>query len=195
MLKTTNTNDVIVIDDFIPLSLQEHYKNVLLKENFPWYYMQDITTDKNLQLRPAVSHVLYDNGTKISPLEIDILAHLGAEKFGWAINSIVNGKTILQFPLNQDLIGTEKDNLHIDIDPFYPHLVVLYYVLDADGDTIITNVKTDGKTPSTIKFENQPILQKITPKQGRVVLFNGSHYHTAEQPKNGIRCVINLNIY
>ncbi len=195
MLRTANKGDIIVVDNIIPLSLQEKYKQWLFKDNFPWYYMQDITTAENLQLRPALSHMLYDNGVKSSPLEVEALAHIGAEKFGWTINSIVNGKTILQFPLNPTILGTEKDNLHVDIDPFYPHLVVLYYVIDADGDTIITETKTNGQTPSTIKFENQKILQKVTPKQGRAVLFNGSYYHTAEQPQNGMRCVINLNIY
>lgn len=185
--------DVVIIDNFIPLSLQEKYKQYLLKENFPWYYMYDVTTEENLQFRPAVSHVLYDNNIRISPLEVEILAHLGAEKFGWTLNSIASGKTILQFPLNPILVEEGLDNLHIDID--HPHLVVLYYVIDADGDTIITDTKYNGKTPTTIKYENQTIIHRVTPKQGRVVLFDGSHYHTAEQPKNGMRCVINLNIY
>lgn len=192
-MQRTTKNDIIVIDNFIPLSLQEKYKQYLFKENFPWYYMPDVTTSENLQFRPAVSHILYDNNVRISPLEIEILAHLGAEKFQWAFNSIASGKTILQFPLNPNLIAEGLDNLHVDID--HPHLVVLYYVIDSDGDTIITDVKYNGKTPTTIKFENQKILEKVTPKQGRAVLFDGRYYHTAEQPKNDMRCVINLNIF
>ena len=35
---------------------------------------------------------------------------------------------------------------------------------------------------------------KITPKQGRVVIFNGLLRHTATQPINGSRCIINVNI-
>ena len=194
MLRTTK-NDVIIVDDFIPVSLQERYKTMLLKENFPWYYVPDITTNENLQVRPAMSHLLYDNGTKISPLEVEILGHLGAQKFGWTFNTIVHGKTLLQFPLTPSLLGVELDNLHVDIDPFNPHLVVLYYVVDADGDTIITDCKVKGNSPTTIKFEDQKVLHRVTPKQGRAVLFDGSHFHTAEQPKNGVRCVINLNIY
>ena len=35
---------------------------------------------------------------------------------------------------------------------------------------------------------------KITPKQGRVVIFNGLLRHTATQPINGSRCIINVII-
>ena len=38
------------------------------------------------------------------------------------------------------------------------------------------------------------IKKKVTPKQGRVIVFNGSYWHTAEQPKDNNRCVINTNI-
>ena len=36
--------------------------------------------------------------------------------------------------------------------------------------------------------------QRVTPKQGRVVLFDGSHYHTAQQCTNKIRCIVNYNL-
>lgn len=168
---------------------------MLLKENFPWYFTADITTSENLQKRPALSHLLYDNGEKISPLEVEYFGHLGAEKFGWAFNAIMHGKALLQLPLNATLLGEELDNLHVDVDPYIPHLVVLYYVIDADGDTIITDMKANSTKSNTIPFENQKVIHRVTPKQGRAVLFDGSYYHTAEQPKNGIRCIINLNIF
>ena len=66
------------------------------------------------------------------------------------------------------------------------HLVVLYYVNTSDGDTIIYNQKEETK--------EYTIKQKVTPKQGRVVVFDGRFYHTAEQPSNDIRCVINFNL-
>lgn len=195
MLRTVKKPDILIVDDFIPLSMQEQYKSQLLKGNFPWYYTSDVTSAENEQFRPCVTHLIYDNGQKISPIEIDILAHQGAAKFGWTFNTIVQAKTILQFPLNPALLGTEEDNLHVDIDPFTPHLVVLYYVMDADGDTIITDVRANSKGPTSLKFEGQTVLHRVTPKQGRAVLFNGSYFHTAEQPKNGMRCVINMNVF
>lgn len=195
MLRTTPNNQILVIDDFIPLSYQEKYKEWLLSGKFPWFYTADVTSQEAIQQRPCMSHVIYDNGAKASTIEVDILAHLGASKFGWAFNAIAHAKTILQFPLNPDVIGTEIDTLHTDIEPHYPHLVVLYYVIDADGDTIICDLKNDGKSNGILRYNDHKILQRVTPKQGRAVLFDGSYFHTAEQPKNGMRCIINLNIF
>ena len=45
----------------------------------------------------------------------------------------------------------------------------------------------NGLTVYTIK-------KRVTPKQGRIVLFDGSLYHTAEQPLNNIRCIVNYNL-
>ena len=38
------------------------------------------------------------------------------------------------------------------------------------------------------------IKQSVTPKQGRVVLFDGGLFHTAEQPTKNTRCVVNYNL-
>ena len=36
---------------------------------------------------------------------------------------------------------------------------------------------------------------KVTPKQGRVVLFDGGLMHTAEQPINSnVRCIVNYDL-
>ena len=96
--------------------------------------------------------------------------------------NVLQGRSFLQFPLNlKDKIA---DTPHTDMDK--EHLVVLYYVCTADGDTIIYNEKEESNT-YTIK-------QRVTPKQGRVVLFDGSHYHTAQQCTNKIRCIVNYNL-
>ena len=66
------------------------------------------------------------------------------------------------------------------------HFVMLYYVGDSDGDTIIYNEREKSKS-YTIK-------KKVTPKQGRVVLFDGRLYHTAEQSINTTRCIVNYDV-
>ena len=43
-------------------------------------------------------------------------------------------------------------------------------------------------------FEDVKELQRITPKQGRVVVFDGMYWHTAEQPTKDVRCIINVNV-
>ena len=50
---------------------------------------------------------------------------------------------------------------------------------------------------STMKEQNHLTYtekQRVTPKQGRVVIFEGGQYHTAEQPTKGTRCIVNYNL-
>ena len=70
------------------------------------------------------------------------------------------------------------------------HFVILYYVVDSEGDTIIYNERWNND----IRPEKYTEKQRVTPKQGRVVIFDGSLYHTAEQPLNNHRCIVNYNL-
>ena len=48
---------------------------------------------------------------------------------------------------------------------------------------------------STMKEQNHlHILRNRGLKQGRVVIFEGGQYHTAEQPTKGTRCIVNYNL-
>ena len=97
---------------------------------------------------------------------------------------IVQGRSFLQFPLN--LNSSDDDTPHIDLDEGERHIVVLYYVVTSDGDTVIYNQRTESDV-YTVK-------QKVTPKQGRVVIFDGGLYHTAQQALRQIRCIVNYNL-
>ena len=96
---------------------------------------------------------------------------------------ILQGRSFLQLPSN--IQREDVDTPHIDIDR-RKHLVALYYVCDSDGDTIIYHERS--------KAETFTIKQRVTPKQGRMVIFDGGLYHTAEQPLHSTRCVVNYNL-
>ena len=189
---------ILVIDDFIDKDYQEDIKDVLLgKEEwgdllFPWHYIDDVTAafEDDNQGRPGLSHVYVEyNDDKTSDIVSDFhdlfipMLELACETLEVPSARIVQGRSFLQFPLL--LKDRSVDTPHIDIYN-KEHLVVLYYVCDSDGDTIIFNEREELGT-YTIK-------QKVTPKQGRMVLFDGSLYHTAEQPLNNVRCVVNYNL-
>ena len=92
--------------------------------------------------------------------------------------NVVQGRSFLQFPLN--LKDKTPDTPHIDLDQGIEHIVALYYVCDSDGDTIIYNERED----QGLESKSYTIKEKVTPKQGRMVIFDGTLYHTAEQPKD-----------
>jgi hypothetical protein len=69
---------------------------------------------------------------------------------------------------------------HIDFDT--KHYVLIYYVNDCDGDTVLFN-------------ENNEIYKKISPKKGRGLFFKGNILHAGGHPvTSSTRCVINFNL-
>jgi hypothetical protein len=86
------------------------------------------------------------------------------------------------------------------IDSFFPHYVAIYYVNDSDGDTIIfneTNDSYDSGDADINKIKTGPftIKRRVTPKKGKVLIFEGKYYHTSSWPiVNKCRSVININL-
>ena len=56
-------------------------------------------------------------------------------------------------------------------------------------------IKNLFESYDNIPRQNELIeLKRVTPKAGRVVIFNGRHWHTSNQPEYDIRCVVNYNV-
>ena len=188
-----NDSEIIVIDNIIDLDYQEQIKSILLGEinykdyELPWYYTKDVTKSdcQDSQKRPAFTHGYVKlSGIVISEFH-DIFLNLikvCCHRLQITKVDVIQGRSFLQLPLT-----TKKgkvDTPHIDTDD--KHFVMLYYVCDSDGDTIIYNEKVESK--------EYTVKKSVTPKQGRVVLFDGGLYHTAEQPTKDTRCVVNYNL-
>ena len=191
-------NKILLFDDIIDLEYQEKIKKILLSDHqyegyeFPWYFTQDVTShkDKNSQKRAAFFHSYVKSGDDDTMGTVDSVFHnlfvplldSVCSKIDKQNITIIKGRSFLQLPIN--FRGEREDSPHVDI--FDDHFVILYYVCDSDGDTIIYNEQ--------VKSDNYTVQKRITPKQGRVVLFDGSYYHTAEQPLNNVRCVVNYDL-
>ena len=185
---------ILVIDDFIDKDYQEEIKNNLMGDNdFPWYYIDDVTDaySGDNQGRPGLSHVYVEyNEDDTSEIISDFhelflpLLNKACQVLQVPRANIVQGRSFLQFPLN--LNSSDDDTPHIDLEEGERHIVVLYYVVTSDGDTIIYNQRTESDV-YTVK-------QKVTPKQGRVVIFDGGQYHTAQQAIKTVRCIANYNL-
>ena len=206
-----NIKDQIhVFDNIIDRDYQDEIKDLLLGDtvDFPWYFIPDITgypeDDEYLsdmyeykdqfQARAAFGHEMVRDGVLISKFNKRFmrLIKTSCSKVNKEHSKVVVGRSFLQLPSGID--PGDPDSPHVDIGD--KHFVVLYYVLDSDGDTIIYDQQDyDATDASIIKGETELTIRKrVTPKQGRVVIFDGRFYHTAEQPSKDIRCVINFNL-
>jgi len=199
-----------IVDDIVPLEFQEKLKTLMLGDRpinigsniiaFPWFYVSDVTYGENAKKHnknPALSHFFKADKDSVADPLLDYvipIAYMGCYQAQYQYKSIIQARSFLQFPLSRNLKKSDIDLLHIDSTD--PHLVVLYYVVDSDGDTILTSHKyNQGEVERVdLKAQDHEIIARVTPKQGRALIFNGSYYHTAEQPSNNIRCVINFDI-
>ena len=186
-------NKILIFDDVIDLEYQNIIKEILLGDrqykgyDFPWYLTHDVTkpAKADSQLRPAFFHGYVDYPSELSSIFHDLFIRLiqnSCAKIDKKNVDAIQGRSFCQLPISSDKISV--DTPHIDIKE--NHFVMLYYVCDSDGDTIIYNEQ--------VKSDRYTVQRRITPKQGRVVLFDGSYYHTAEQPLNNIRCVVNYDL-
>jgi 2OG-Fe(II) oxygenase superfamily len=76
---------------------------------------------------------------------------------------------------------TEQKHYRPHVDFPYPHTVLLYYVNDADGNTVFFN-------------KQKEVVQEVEPKKGRLLVFDGTIYHGGGIPKQNPRCVVNFDI-
>ena len=188
-------DDVLVFDDIININYQLQIKDILLGEGiynnddaFPWYFIPDITYNDDLenQGRCGFTHyfALEDDGiiSNFHPLFLKLIQN-SCKKLKIKKVDVIQARSFFQLPTN--ISKEDVDDPHIDLIDT-DHFVMLYYVCDSDGDTIIYNEREKSKS-YTIK-------KKVTPKQGRVVLFDGRLYHTAEQPNHDKRCIVNYDL-
>ncbi len=69
----------------------------------------------------------------------------------------------------------------------------MYYVNDADGDTVLYDYLSKN-IKDIPNYEDIKIVNKMTPKQGSVIVFDGMTWHSSTQPTKGPRCIINFDM-
>jgi hypothetical protein len=116
--------------------------------------------------------------------------------FGWftpILDAIkFDGMRILRMKINMTFPYTGSSNLsygipHVDLPDEVGYTTGIYYLTDADGDTIIFNEKHGHQVRLSIQT-------KVNPKKGKLVLFEGNTLH-APMPtfSNKVRIVLNIN--
>ena len=200
-------DNIYVFDDIIEKPYQELIKETLMggdkppaaddpEDPFPWYYISDITDsdhESTFQGRFGFTHqyVTPEDGIccPFHNLFLGLIQN-SCKKLKIKEIDVLNGRSFLQTPTN---IPKDKvDSPHVDL--IVPHFVMLYYVCDSDGDTLIYNEKTKFAACYPDEEMKFTLKKKVSPKQGRVVLFNGIHWHTAQQPNHNLRCIVNYDL-
>jgi len=174
-----------ILDDVIPEHLQDYFELSILGRSgdkqmhptIPLKVKYELSSDEQYAPMSFV-HILKSSHTLSEHLpNFSLIPQIVCGEIGKQMKEIIVGRIFIVMPYDTKL---EHYSPHVDL-PF-EHLVVLYYVNDADGDTVFFNEKNE-------------IVKSVSPKRGRVVAFDGSIYHGGGIPKNGPRCAINFDVY
>jgi len=194
-------DNVIIIDNAISEGQQDILEQLCTSVDFPWYYQQSAAyspemyklmgdnlyfpvTDQSRET-PFLCHVVYNSVEKAVTHFLHYFTPL-ITAVPTTVDQLISIRTNLTYP--DPSAGPNTHGMpHVDCD--HPRLITaIYYVNDSDGETIIFNQRRGSPDELTIK-------QRIMPKRGRLVVFDGTFLHAGNTPRNGgPRIVVNLNM-
>jgi hypothetical protein len=203
-------NDIIVIDDIIPLIYQNKIIEELENPTIGWNFTESTVyhNDEPLRVKHNNGNIkgdlfFIDENTvdscqltflmkSPSSMHIDPIANFFFPLIYNALEKANVGGSIVRLKANMLLYNKDmsKDKYnHVHVDGDLPHYVVLYYVNDSDGDTFIFN-----ETYKSL-YDKLTIKQRVSPKKGRVIVFDGKYMHASSNPINcDKRIVINCDV-
>ena len=185
-------DDILIFDDIVSKADQDFLLNFVINNPNKFDLLENTvgnTIEKNLKPYPGKVYAT-KNGLKIETDNFDLYEIIHS------IETNVCKKLELQFLQNSrqrinwlEPLGREYNKAElIHWDTIEQHYVIIYYVNDSDGDTIIFNEHLDGKTEHNITELTE--VYRETPKAGTGILFNSQQLHTSTTPKITDRRVV-----
>ena len=174
-----------VIDDVMPEVMQDQVHSICTHKDFNWSFQPDTTYDYSREpviaamgrpMLPAFSHMAfmeYKPRTDVCDMLSSSLLCM-SDKAGQDTNILYRVRFGMYLPLANAPL---HNSIHVDVK--VPHTVALYYVNDADGDTFFFN-------------QNREIVKRVSPKKGRMVVFDGLTLHASSMPTKNYRISLNL---
>ena len=183
-----------IINNFIKPRIQDELESLFLGNNFPYFYVNEMSTplnetdaanggvmlDANTVQAPQFFHMFVNDGVVNSQAYSDIapITHK-------LLDLVEEDYSVYRCKVNMNLIDTRFEGKyhtpHID-NGFDDQITAIYYVNDSDGDTFFFDVKGN-------------ITKRVTPKKGTLVMWKGKVFHAKASPVKSLsRAVININL-
>lgn len=177
----------VVIDDFLDEFYIDYVRNNIEHGSIQWWYNRNIS--KGHEVAPWMHGFSYgifdkkrgqyieDKQSYLIPIFLKIQYLFG-----------FTGEDFLRARFDMTVrspVGT-RHTPHVDM--LDPHYAGILYMNDSDGDTVIykeTEEQLDG---------NYEPIYSLSPKKNRLLLFDGSYYHTGHAPSgHNNRILLNFN--
>jgi hypothetical protein len=195
-------NEIYSFDNIVDIEIQNEIEKYVYDKNLHWDIKTNITKNEGINTNYSFPAQV------ISPPHID----KNILKFIDIIidNSLnmINKKLVKKYriKINKTIphrIDTNEEYRLLHIDKAEPHVTIIYYINDSDGDTLIfndennkhlKNIKQFMNNDNFLDFKNFELNKCISPKKGRVVVFDGNLWHYGKYPTKGERNIININL-
>jgi hypothetical protein len=165
-----------VVDYTYQTEIYQYLTNI----KFDWHFMEDATTEvinTPQHSTPSFGNLLYYSQNESNPHYeffqplVESITTAGGFK---DVNLLrVRAGFLLNTKYSLPSMPYKHNAPHVDYD--LDHYTAVYYVNEADGDTIVFQ-----ETSLAEKFYP---LHKCTPNRGKALVFNGRHYHASSCPK------------
>ena len=186
----TKLNQIKLLENIISVPYQEKLEEVILNQEFPWFYNAETIYNKDAGDTSQFIHkilydeILFDNNfyALLLPLIYNFEEALGL-KFTehWRIKA-----NLLTKRSNTPYIHPP----HVDINSS-EYISIVYYVNETDGDTVIYD-----KFQNNQQFTNNEhfkTAKRVSPKRGSAIAFPSNQYHSSSLPNfNDARAVLNF---
>lgn len=197
-----------IIQNVIPVSLQNQIENTINDGDFPWYFLDVISAppcpdrvidipkwDESVITNPlGLTYMIYADG-KSNSIHFDLfrsVLYFLEEKENFVIDEILRMR--IRRTIKSPNHTLENYNPpHVDIMTDKPFKTLVYYVSDSDGDTILfDNLYKEGSMASIT--QDATIALRSPAIKGNGVLFEGNRFHAGNTPTNyQIRTIINFD--
>lgn len=199
-----------IFDDLLPPALVDRIENTLMSKDFSWFALDNLSLGDQEEKYKftykdgyryietyGMSSLVYKDDLWYDPYKLYMMVRqlidYVSDIEGFEVNRILRVKANF---LTQNVDHTFDENCinFPHLDNYTDHKVLVYYVNDSDGDTILFNEKWDitDKEKDNIDLTTEA---RVHPKRGRILMFDGLQYHTSQNPINSKhRCILNINI-
>jgi hypothetical protein len=180
--------ELIELANAIPRAYQDQVESELGSNRMLWTFSDEIASSASgfETAYPGFGHMAYladEDEPLVSPMSSLLLPIL----FVFCEKAEIEYRALLRIRVGlftKTISGANHHNPHVDYGE--PHRTAVYYVNDADGDTVVfdqtfddVSVADSGRYASENRFS---IHRTIAPRKGKMICFDGRHYHASSYP-------------
>lgn len=183
--------DLKIVDNFLPEQIFVRLKSRVETNEQPWFFLPGATIFDDQQKN-------YSFGCNVVRLENPELYNptIPCSKYIKLLNETVKNtfgfSTVIRCRLDMTTYRGEQVTFYPHVDLSQSHYTSIFYLTTCDAPTLIYNEKHFSE--EQINTSNLTLMDSITPKENRLVVFDGNYIHTGTSAMNvSRRILVNSN--